>query len=78
MVHQLGSIIRTVAKIGGWTHVALINGSIQLILVDFAEELELENLELLVLIHANDAIVAIDWDQLARLADIVTVQHFDL
>ena len=45
---------------------------------DFAQELELQNLQLLVLIHANDTIVAINGDKLTGLADIVTMKYFDL
>ena len=45
---------------------------------DFAQELELQNLQLLVLIHANDTVVTINGDKLTSLADIVPMKYFDL
>ena len=45
---------------------------------NFAEELELENLELLIGIHSNDTVIAIDRDELSGVALVVAVQHFDL
>jgi hypothetical protein len=45
---------------------------------NFSKELELENLQLLICVHSNDTVIAIDRDKLSSVALIVAVQHFDL
>lgn len=45
---------------------------------NFSKELELENLQLLICVHSNDTVIAVDRDKLSSVALIVPVQHFDL
>ena len=44
---------------------------------DLSEELELENLELLIGVHSDDSVIAVDRNQLSSVALIVSVQDLD-
>ena len=44
---------------------------------NFSKELELENLQLLICVHSDDTVIAVDRDKLSSVALIVAVQHFD-
>ena len=45
---------------------------------NFSKELELENLQLLICVHSDDTVIAVDRDKLSSVALIVAVQNFDL
>ena len=45
---------------------------------NFSKELELENLQLLICVHSDNTVIAIDRDKLSSVALIVAVQNLDL
>ena len=50
----------------------------KLLMGNFAQEFELQNLQLLVLIHANNTVVTINGDKLTGLANVISMKYFDL
>lgn len=45
---------------------------------NFSKELKLENLQLLIGVHSDDTVIAVDRDKLSSVALIVAVQNLDL